>query len=84
MSIIKLVSCVPEKAGPEKYWQIWRYVTKRFKQSFLIYISNCHIVYLSLAKKNKQTNKQNKTKQTRTKQNRNDLHQLVFKIWLQP
>ena len=32
---------VPEKAGPEKYRQIWRHVKKCF---------NCHIVCLSLAK----------------------------------
>ena len=48
------IPCVPEKAGPEKYWQIWRYATKFFEQRSLVYIFNCHIVYLSLAKKKKQ------------------------------
>ena len=41
---------VSEKAGPEKYQQIWDYVIKRFTQSFLIYISNCNICNLPLRK----------------------------------
>ena len=40
----------PIKNRPPKYQQIRRYVTKRFEQSSFIYISNYHIVYLSLTK----------------------------------
>ena len=30
------ILCVPEKAGPQKYRQVWHYITKCFKQSSLI------------------------------------------------
>ena len=46
-----IIPHVPEKAGLENYLQIWWYVIKLCKKSSLVYISNCLIVYLSLAKK---------------------------------
>ena len=41
---------VTEKAGPEKYRQRWGYIKMCLKQSSLAYVSNCHIIYLSLSK----------------------------------
>ena len=34
----------------DKYGDIYTCLTTRFKQSFLVYVSNCNIFYLSLAK----------------------------------
>ena len=51
LQIIKsLILSVTEKAGPEKYQQIWYYISMCFEQSSHAYKSNCHIIYLSLAK----------------------------------
>ena len=38
--------CVLEKACPEDYQQIWCYniLKEYFEQSYLLYISNCHIL----------------------------------------
>ena len=40
----------PRKAGPGNYRKICCCITKRFKQSFIVEVCNCHIIYLSLAK----------------------------------
>ena len=45
------IPCVPEKAGLETYWQIWCCIIKRVELSSLVYISYCHIAYLSFGKK---------------------------------
>ena len=38
----------PPKKCPEKCWLIWCYLKMGFQQSSLAYVSNCHIIYLSL------------------------------------
>ena len=49
----EFIQCVPEKANPPKiYWQIWCCIKMCFKvkQSSLHFVSDCHIIYLPLAK----------------------------------
>ena len=38
---------------PENYWQIWCHITMCFKQSSLVYASNCHIIYVSITAKDR-------------------------------
>ena len=49
--------CVSQKKQAPNYQQIWCDIRIYFRQSFLIYIPNCQIVYSSLLKDRKHSNK---------------------------